>query len=339
MQTVPASPEPAVDLRALAAEDDEFLWRWLHGTPDPKWKRWDAPYFHAADTQVPDRDTFAAAHARHVEDRHRRIVTVDGAPVGLVTRYEEAPAGGGWWELGILLFDPSRWGRGIGRRALAAWTDATFAETEAHLITLSSWSGNERMVACAQRVGYTPVARVPEARAWDGRRWDSVRLGLLRSQWEAAGTSAPDDDAVPPPPPDVAFREGEVPAADDLRRLYDAVGWSAYTQDMETLAAGVAGSSPVVTAWAGDALVGLARVVSDGHTIAYLQDVLVDPVHRRQGIASELLRRVFAPYAHVRQHVLITDAEPGQRAFYEAAGFREIRDGRFPGRAFVRFGG
>ncbi|TFH99929.1 N-acetyltransferase [Micrococcus flavus] len=192
------------------------------------------------------------------------------------------------------------------------------------------------MVACAQHAGYTSVARVPEARAWDGRRWDSVRLGLLRAEWQAARTPAA-DDAAPLTPPDIAFREGEVPAAEDLRRLYDAVGWSAYTQDMETLAAGVAGSSRVVTGWAGDVLVGLARVVSDGHTIAYLQDLLVDPAHQRRGIASELLRRVFAPYVHVRQHVLITDAEPGQRAFYEAAGFCEIRDGRSPGRAFVRF--
>lgn len=59
METVPASPEPAVDLRPVAAEDEEFLWGWLHGTPDPEWKRWDAPYFHAGDTPVPDRSAFA----------------------------------------------------------------------------------------------------------------------------------------------------------------------------------------------------------------------------------------------------------------------------------------
>lgn len=330
---------PAVGLRPVAPEDEEFLWRWMHGTPDPEWKRWDGPYFHAADDGAPDRDAFAAAHARAVADPHRRVVTVDGEPVGLVTRYEEPPADDGWWELGILLFDPARWGRGIGRRALTAWTAATFIETAAHLITLTTWSGNERMVASAQRAGYTPVGRVPEARAWDGRRWDSVRLGLLRSDWEAARAAPASDDAAPRPVPDVAVREDEVPAAEDLRRLYDAVGWSAYTDDLDTLVAGVAGSSRVVTAWAGEELVGLARIVSDGHTIAYLQDVLVDPAHHRRGIAATLLRHAFAPYGHVRQHVLITDAEPGQRAFYEAAGFREIRDGRFPGRAFVRFGG
>ena len=124
----------------------------------------------------------------------------------------------------------------------------------------------------------------------------------------------------------IRYLSGAIPAADDVRALYDAVGWSAYTGDMDTLMGGLQGSATVVTAFDGGRLVGLARVVSDGHTIAYLQDILVDPGHQRRGIASELLRRVFARFGHVRQHVLLTDTEERQRAFYEAHGFRESRD-------------
>jgi hypothetical protein len=45
-------------------------------------------------------------------------------------------------------------------------------------------------------------------------------------------------------------------------------------------------------------------------------------------------------YRAVRQKVLLTDDEPGQRAFYESLGYTEIREYR-PGtlRAFVRFDG
>ena len=96
--------------------------------------------------------------------------------------------------------------------------------------------------------------------------------------------------------------------------------------------------SGVIPAADGGRLVGLARVVSDGHTIAYLQDILVDPGHQRRGIASELLRRIFARFGHVRQHVLLTDTEERQRAFYEAHGFRESRAVEGDElRAFVRF--
>lgn len=84
-------------------------------------------------------------------------------------------------------------------------------------------------------------------------------------------------------------------------------------------------------------LVGLARVVGDGLTIAYLQDILVAPKHQRLGIGRELFRRVFAPFDDVRQKVLITDSEPGQLAFYASMGFIEIRDLSHPTRTFVKF--
>lgn len=44
-----------------------------------------------------------------------------------------------------------------------------------------------------------------------------------------------------------------------------------------------------------------------------------------------------APYAHVRQHVLLTDGSPQQRAFYAAVGFVAVTDLEPPVRAFVRF--
>ncbi len=123
-------------------------------------------------------------------------------------------------------------------------------------------------------------------------------------------------------------------------RLYDSVGWSAYTKDPETLAAALAGSALLAVARDGGDLVGLARVISDGHSICYLQDVLVDPRHQRTGLGRSLVEFVLEPYAHVRQKVLLTDTEPGQKAFYEALGYRQAGiddDGGLPLRAFVRF--
>ncbi|AXK46469.1 GNAT family N-acetyltransferase [Brachybacterium saurashtrense] len=128
----------------------------------------------------------------------------------------------------------------------------------------------------------------------------------------------------------------EVPALDEALALYDAVGWGAYTREPETLERALRGSGRVVTARRDGQLLGLARVVGDGAVIAYLQDVLVHPGAQGQGIGRRLVEEVFAPYEAVRQQVLLTDAEPGQRAFYEALGFVEAHD-HDPGlRAFVR---
>jgi len=122
--------------------------------------------------------------------------------------------------------------------------------------------------------------------------------------------------------------------------LYEAVGWTSYTRDPATLAAALRGSSFVAVAVAldGGRLVGLVRAISDDATISYVQDVLVHPDAQRRGVGRALMAAVAARYAHVRQHVLLTDDEAGQRAFYESLGYAETRDfGEGTLRAFVRF--
>lgn len=120
--------------------------------------------------------------------------------------------------------------------------------------------------------------------------------------------------------------------------LYREVGWTAYADDVVTLKAALAGSSCVVAARRDGRLVGLARVISDGATICYLQDVLVHPDAQRAGVGRALVLAAMEPYDSVRQKVLLTDDEPRQRTFYESLGYRETRDhGAGSLRAFVRF--
>lgn len=130
----------------------------------------------------------------------------------------------------------------------------------------------------------------------------------------------------------------ELPAGDELVALYDSVGWSAYTSQPENLFASLVGSSLVLTARDGESgeLVGLVRTVSDGHTIAYIQDILVHPSSHRRGVGSLLMNKVQQRYSNVRQLVLMTDTDESQRAFYESRGFVEVHDHDPELRAFVR---
>ncbi len=125
---------------------------------------------------------------------------------------------------------------------------------------------------------------------------------------------------------------------ESLLALYASVGWAAYTRDPAGLARAAANSTYVVSAWAGEELVGLARCLSDDVSIMYLQDILVHPAWQGQGVGRRLLTACLERFAHVRAKVLLTDDEARQRRFYESLGYCNTKDVKeFPLNAFVRF--
>lgn len=112
-----------------------------------------------------------------------------------------------------------------------------------------------------------------------------------------------------------------------LEDLYADVGWSAYTKDVDKLQQAVENSLYVLTAWYEDELIGLIRVVGDGLSIIYIQDLLVKNAYHNQKIGSELLQSVLNKYADVRQKVLLTEEAPNTRYFYEKNGFKSCDQG------------
>ena len=113
---------------------------------------------------------------------------------------------------------------------------------------------------------------------------------------------------------------------DEILRLYDSVGWTAYTKDMEALRQGYEYSLLVLAAYEGDDLLGIVRAVGDGHTVVLIQDILVFPDRQRQGVGTALLRAVLDRFAHVRQIQLITDDTPKTIAFYRSMGLRQLSE-------------
>jgi GNAT superfamily N-acetyltransferase len=112
----------------------------------------------------------------------------------------------------------------------------------------------------------------------------------------------------------------------EILGLYASVGWTAYTDDPAALRNGFANSLLTLAAYEEAALAGLIRVVGDGHTIVFVQDILVRPQFQRRGIGSVLLQAVLNRYAGVRQIELLTDDTPETAAFYRSMGFRELTE-------------
>lgn len=103
-----------------------------------------------------------------------------------------------------------------------------------------------------------------------------------------------------------------------VRDLYKSVGWWPERQEREI--AMVLSNDLALGAWEGNQLVGFARVVSDYHFHAYIEDVVVRPDHQQMGIGSLLLARLVEALQHIETITLF--CQPELLPFYEQQGFR-----------------
>lgn len=86
------------------------------------------------------------------------------------------------------------------------------------------------------------------------------------------------------------------------------------------------GSSTVFTAWDGDRLVGLVRVLDDSAMMAYMHYVLVDPAYQGHGIAGHMVEMVKERYRDFF-YIEVMPEENKNAAFYEKHGFTVMPDG------------
>lgn len=125
----------------------------------------------------------------------------------------------------------------------------------------------------------------------------------------------------------VEFQTDKDIETEQLKNLYDDVKWTAYTNDLVKLKQAVSQSLAVISAWNNGELIGLIRVVGDGLTIIYIQDILVLERYQNQGIATKLMEQILHKYESVRQKVLLTEEAPDVRRFYEKNGFKSCDQG------------
>ena len=77
--------------------------------------------------------------------------------------------------LGIEICETAFWGRGIGANALTAFMEyyRRFGERR---FFLETWSGNERMLGCARKLGFAEVKRQKGAYTVAGKAYDGLVL-------------------------------------------------------------------------------------------------------------------------------------------------------------------
>lgn len=90
---------------------------------------------------------------------------------------------------------------------------------------------------------------------------------------------------------------------DDVIELYvdSTLGERRPVGDRDRMERMLSGANLIITAWEGDALVGISRCITDWAYCTYLSDLAVRLDHQQQGIGKELVRltREAAPEATV----------------------------------------
>lgn len=119
-------------------------------------------------------------------------------------------------------------------------------------------------------------------------------------------------------------REAPVEA---IVELYEAGGWWQESQGWrDAIPKMIRGSFCFLVAKdPGGQIVGMGRVISDGCSDAYIQDVVVLQRFRGQGVGAEIIRRLTQYCAERQVGWIGLVAEPGTQPFYERLGYGPLR--------------
>ncbi len=188
MTTVPITGTRIV-LRDMTLADLPVWEHWM--MPENAWHELDGPYYPKPS---PDDVKKMVAGARTTTeagerpDPRQRLVIADADSdrlMGMVSAAWESRETN-WLLIGIVLFDPESWGRGVGYEALGLWCDYLLAAMpELARLDLRTWSGNHGMMALARKLGFLEEARFRKARIVNGEYYDGMGKGILREEWNA----------------------------------------------------------------------------------------------------------------------------------------------------------
>lgn len=185
-------------LRDMTEEDIEDYIRW--NTVETDWANWDAPW-----ESLPDLLTFNPEEYRKKEleklakpkDKIRwgfEIETPSGEHIGAVSSYmmnenfewipakDIKPGDKVFRAVGISICKSSFCEKGFGTKALAAFINYYFENGEAEIFT-QTWSGNIRMIKCAEKLGFEECRRKKDLRLVRGEHYDGLTFRLGKEKF------------------------------------------------------------------------------------------------------------------------------------------------------------
>lgn len=168
--------------------DDEDLFLWLNLE---EWNYYDEP-------DKPFKGISREEFEKRLKERRRRpgkasphshnwqIDTVEGHYIGWVNYYhldEQAKQA----YVGICLPEEEMWGKGYGTEAVRLLVDHLFGEKRLKEVRIATWTGNKRMIRCAEKSGFKEIERTPHRAEYSvrGEPVERIEFSITHGEWLA----------------------------------------------------------------------------------------------------------------------------------------------------------
>lgn len=125
----------------------------------------------------------------------------------------------------------------------------------------------------------------------------------------------------------LSSRYNPIPDAsiDQIITLYRQAGWwKSPNAEREHVRRMITGSHCFLIAMENDELVGMGRIISDGESDAYIQDVTVKTTCRKKGIGTQIVKHLVKRIEADGLKWIGLIAERNTHAFYERIGFKKM---------------
>ena len=167
-------------------------------TLETDWSNWDAPWEPLPD--ISNTDSYRKKELLKLaepKDKIRwgfEIETAEGNHIGTVNSYminenfewisvkDIKPGDKAFRTVGISICESSFCGKGFGTKALAAFINYYLENVEDE-IYCQTWSGNIRMVKCAEKLGFEICKRKIDYREVNGKKYDGLTYKLNKEKF------------------------------------------------------------------------------------------------------------------------------------------------------------
>ncbi len=188
--------------RVLLTDDphdsvSDYYFRWFNME---EWQYFDQPDRSFQPISREDFDKRAQKN-REKSDKHKKenpegsssskpspgwhIDTVNGQLIGWVNYYNWDEAEKSAF-IGICIPEEEHWGKGYGTEAVSLFLKLLFDSFGLETIRTATWTGNERMVRCAGKVGFTNQKTLPHRSPVSvrGEPLERIEFTLTREEWQ-----------------------------------------------------------------------------------------------------------------------------------------------------------